>query len=138
MSSYLAYSYSACLTEKEQAEIDEKVKKNRAEFCRGFRRGTQISLSIYSLYSLATAAAYASDSCPYPSKTAPPADNGAVQPAPTSKPGFKPLSEGPKGAFVGGASAICGAALQNGDFYLGLACAALLVVGGIIINRPHD
>lgn len=56
---------------------------------------------------------------------------------PTPKPGFKPLTEGPKGAFIGGASAICAAALKSGDFYLGLACAFMLVVGGIIINRPH-
>jgi hypothetical protein len=49
---------------------------------------------------------------------------------------FKPLPEGTKGAYVGGASGICGAALQSGDFFLGLACAFLLVVGGIVTNRP--
>ena len=52
--------------------------------------------------------------------------------------GYKYLSlaEGTKGAHVGGTSEICGAVLQSGDFFLGLACAFLLVVGGIIINRP--
>ena len=59
-----------------------------------------------------------------------------AEPTPTQKPGFKPLTDGTKGAYVGGASAVCGAALQSGDFYLGLACAFLLVVGGIVINRP--
>ena len=136
MSAYLAYSYSTGLTKKEQTEIDEKTKKSREEFSKGFVKGASFSLTAYSLYSLTTSAAYAADS--NVPETAPkiPGDTGAVQPTPTPKPGFKPLSEGTKGAFVGGASAICGAALQSGDFYLGLACAFLLVVGGVIINRP--
>ena len=82
------------------------------------------------MYSLTTSAAYAADSnlsqtCP---KT--PENTVALQTTPTQKPGFKPLSQGTKGAYVGGA------ALQSGDFYLGVACAFLLVVRGIIINRP--
>ena len=134
MSAYLAYSYSTGLTKKKQTEIDEKVKKSREEFSKGFVKGTSFSLAAYSLYSLATSAAYAADSnVPAPKTTG---DTGAVQPTPTSKPGFKPLAEGTKGAYVGGASAICGAALQSGDFFLGLACAFLLVIGGIVINRP--
>ena len=133
MSAYLAYSYSTGLTKKEQIEIDEKTKKSREEFSKGFVKGASFSLAAYSLYSLATSAAYAADS----NLPKPPGDTGAVQPTPTPKPGFKPLSEGTKGAYVGGASAICGAALQSGDFYLGLACAFLLVVGGIVINRPN-
>ena len=137
MSAYLAYSYSTRLTKKKEIEIDEKTKKSREEFSKGFVKGASFSLAAYSLYSLATSAAYAADSnVPATPKT--PGDTGAVQPAPASKPkpGFKPLSEGTKGAYVGGASAICGAALQSGDFFLGLACAFLLVVGGVVINRP--
>jgi hypothetical protein len=84
------------------------------------------------LYSLTTSAAYAADSNVPPPKT--PRDTGAVQ-QPVSKPGFQTLTEGPKGAFVGGTSSICGAASQSGDFYLGLAFALLLIVGGIVINR---
>ena len=142
MSAFLAYSYSACLSEKEQAEIDQQVKKNRKEFCRGFEKGIKISITAYSIYRLAEAnSAYAADSCPDLGKAVPaaPENQGVVQPAPAQKvrPGFKPLTDGTKGAFVGGASAICGAALQSGDFYLGVACAFLLVVGGIVINRPH-
>lgn len=135
MSAYLAYSYSTGLTKKEQTEIDEKTKKSREEFSKGFVKGASFSLTAYYLYSLTTSAAYAADS--NVPETAPkiPGDPGAVQPTPTPKPGFKPLSKGTKGAFVGGASAICGAALQSGDFYLGVACAFLLVVGGIVINR---
>ena len=133
MSLYLAYSYSGCLTEKKQFEIDKKVKKSQEEFCKGFRRGTQISLSIYFVYLLATAPAYGADSCPDSGELVP---SPPAQSVPTHKPGFKPLSEGTKGAFVGGASAICGAALQSGDFILGLSCAFLLVAGGVIINRP--
>lgn len=136
MSAYLAYSYSIGLTKEEQIKIDEKTKKSREEFSKGFAKGASFSLAAYSLYSLTTSAAYAADSN-VPAKT--PGDTGAVQPAPKSnpKPGFKPLGKGPKGAFVGGASAICGAALQSGDFALGLACAFLLVVGGIVINRSQ-
>lgn len=144
MSALLAYSYSTCFSEKEQAEIDQQVKKNRKEFCRGFEKGTKISIAAYSIYRLAGAnSAYAADSYSDPGKAVPavPENHGVVQPQPTPvhqvKPGFKPLNDGTKGAFVGGASAICGAALQSGDFYLGVACAFLLVIGGIIINRPH-
>jgi hypothetical protein len=133
MSSYLAYSYSTGLTKEEEIKIDEKTKKSREEFSKGFVKGASFSLAVYTLYSLTTSAAYAADSN-VPATT--PKDTGAVQPAPTSKPGMKPLGDGPKGAFVGGASAICGAALQSGDFALGVTCAFLLVVGGIIINRP--
>lgn len=136
MSAFLAYSYSTRLTKKEQTEINEKTKKSREEFTKGFVKGASFSLAAYSLYSLTTSAAYAAESNVPAPKT--PRDTGAVQPAtPTPKPGFKPLTEGPKGTFIGGASAICAAALQSGDFYLGLACALMLVVGGIIINRPH-
>jgi len=97
-------------------------------------KGASFSLAAYSLYSLSTSAACAADSdVPATPKTS--GDIRAVQPAPASKPGFKLLSEGTKGAYVGKASAICGAALQSGDF-IGLACAFLLVVEGIVINRP--
>lgn len=131
MSVYLAYSYSTGLTKKEQIEIDEKTKKCREEFSKGFIKGASFSLAASSLYLLTLSAAYAAD-VPLPA----PGDAGAVQPAPAVKPEFKPLSEGSKGAFVGGASAICGVALQSGDFCLGLAFAFLLVMGGIVINRP--
>ena len=136
MSAYLAYSYSTGLTKKEQIKIDEKTKKSREEFSKGFVKGASFSLAAYSLYSLTTSAAYAADSNVPETAPKTPGDTGAVNPTPTPKPGFKPLAEGTKGAYVGGASAICGAALQSGDFYLGLACAFLLVVGGVIINRP--
>ena len=135
MIAYLAYSYSTSLTKKEQTEIDEKTRKSREEFSKGFVKGASFSLTAYSLYSLATSAAYAADSTVPQTAPKTPGDTAAVQPTPTQKPGFKPLSEGTKGAYVGGASAVCGAALQSGDFYLGVACALLLVVGGIVINR---
>ena len=135
MSAFLAYSYSTGLTKEKQIEINEKTRKSREKFTKGFVKGASFSLAAYSLYSLTTSAAYAADSNVPTPKT--PGDTGAVQqPKPTSKPGFEPLSDGTKGAYVGGASAICGAALQSGDFYLGLACAFMLVVGGIVINRP--
>jgi hypothetical protein len=134
MSAFLAYSYSTRLTKKEQTEINEKTKKSREEFTKGFVKGASFSFAAYSLYSLTTSTAYAADSNVPAPKTH--GDTGAIQPpTPKPKPRFGPLAEGPKGAFVVGASAICGAALQSGDFYLGLACAFMLVVGGIVINR---
>ena len=152
MSAYLAYSYSTGLTKEEQTKIDEKTKKSREEFSKGFVKGTSFSLAAYSLYSLTTSAAHAADSNVPQTAPKAPGDTGAVQPpstpavqppstpavqpTPTQKPGFKPLTDGTKGAYAGGTSAVCGAALQSGDFYLGLACAFLLVVGGIVINRP--
>lgn len=137
MSAFLAYSYSTGLTKKEQTEINEKTKKSREEFSKGFVKGASFSLAAYSLYLLTTSAAYAADSNVPASEPKTPIDTKAVQPTPTSKPGFKPLSETTKGTFVGGASAVCAAALQSGDFYLGLGCALLLVIGGILINRSE-
>ena len=137
MSAYLGYSYSTGLTKEEQTRIDKKTKKSREEFNKGFVKGTSLSLAAYSLYSLTTSIAHAADSNVPQTTPKGPGDTGAVKPTPpTQKPGFKPLTDGTKGAYVGGASAICGAALQSGDFYLGLACGFLLVVGGIVINRP--
>ena len=129
MSAYLSCLYSIILTKKEQTKIDKKTKKSREEFSKGFVKGTSFSLAAYSLYSLTTSAAYAADSNVPQTAPKTPGDTGSVQTTPTSKPGFKPLTDGTKGAYVGGTSAICGAALQSGDFYLGLACAFLLVVG---------
>lgn len=131
MTAYLGYSYSTSLTKEEQIQIDKKTEKSRTEFSKGFVKGISLSLAVYSLCLLSRSAAHAKE---VPVSKNPPVDAGAVQPA--SKPGFKPVETGVKGTFVGGATAICGAALQSGDFFLGLACATLLVVGGIIINRP--
>lgn len=71
-------------------------------------------------------AAYAADSNP-PTTTNPPGDTGAAEPA------HAPKSEGSKGAYVGKASSICD--VVSGDFCLGMGCAFMLVVGGIVINR---
>ena len=87
MSAYLAYLYSTGLTKKEQTEIDEKTKKSREEFSKGFVKGAIFLLAAYSLYSL-----------------------------------------------TDGASAICAAALQSGDFDLSLVCAYMLVVEDIVYS----
>lgn len=133
MSAYLAYSYSTRLGKEEETQIDQHVKENQINFKEGFKKGTVTALALYSVYSMTTHAAHALE----PIKSPGP---GQVEPAPATapadKPGFKPLGDAPKGAFIVGASAICGAALQSGDFYLGFACAMMLVVGGIVINRP--
>ena len=139
MSAYLAYSYSTNLTYEEKIKIDSRIEKSRKDFSKGFQKGMRISLSTYFIFLLLksiSTPAYAADvPAGKPDPNIGP-EQGLVSPAKTPKPGMKPLGEGPKGAFVGGASAICGAALQSGDFALGLACAFLLVIGGIVINRP--
>ena len=136
MSGFLAYSYSACLSEKEGVKIDQQVKKNRKEFVRGFKKGIKTSILSYSIYTLVSATpAYANDSCPDPAPVkTDPAKTGPVPTGPiNNRPGFKPLSDRTKGTFAGG---VCLAALQSGDFYLGVACAFLVVIAGIVVNRP--
>ncbi len=134
MSAYLAYSYSINLIDEEKIKIDSRVEKSRNDFGKGFQKGMKVSLSMYSIFLLVKSTAHAAD---VPAGT--PDFNVYPEPGPVvpvAKPGMKPLNEATKGAFVGGSSAICGAALQSGDFALGLACAFLLVIGGLIINRP--
>lgn len=57
MSAFLAYSCSTRLVEKEQTKINEKTKKPRKEFTKGFVKGPSFSLATYSLYSLTTSLA---------------------------------------------------------------------------------
>ncbi len=141
MSAYLAYSYSRNLTNEEEIKIHQQVEESREKFGKGFQKGMKISLSIYSIFLLlksTSTSAYASDmsdstltpaKCPEPGPIAPTGP----------RPGMKALDEGTKGLFVGGASAVCTAAVQSGDYIIGLACAFLLVVGAIVINRtPHN
>ena len=143
MSSYLAYSYSSNLTTKERNEIDLRTKKSREEFSRGFSTGMTISVAaaaVYSTYSFfASKAAYALEPIVKPDSPMPEGTPAQVEPIPNqpNRPGFRPLSDGPRGALVGAISTICATAAQSGDFLLGLACAGLLVVGGVIVNRPH-
>ena len=139
MSAYLAYSYSINLTDEEEKKFDSQVKKSRKDFSKGFQKGIQISLSMYSVFLLVKSTATPAYAADVPTGTTDP--NVCPKPGPVvpvTKPGMKPLGDGPKGAFVGGASAICGAALQSGDFALGITFAFLLVIGGIIINRSHE
>jgi hypothetical protein len=136
MSLYLAYSYSSCLTKKEENKINERVHYSQEQFYQGFNKGVKFSLMAYSIYSLTTTVAYASDQCPStdtcPSPANPPAPGtDVVKP----KPGFKPLPSAAKGAAIGGATGVCGAALQSGDFIYGLLCGLLLVGIGWVNNR---
>ena len=65
MSALLGYSYSTGLTnltKEEESEINQKTKKSREEFAKGFGKGASFSLAAYSLYLLTTSAAYAADS----------------------------------------------------------------------------
>ena len=127
MSAYLAYSYSTGLTKKEQTKIDQKTKKSWEEFSQGFVKGISFSLAAYSFCSLITSAAYAADSNVPQTAPKTPVDTGVVPPTPTPKPEFKPLTDGTKRAYIGGASTIYGVA-QSGDFYLGIVFAFMLVM----------
>lgn len=110
MSAYLTYSYNIRLTSEKQDEIDEKTKKVREEFSKGFVKGASISLVVYYFYLLTR----------------------AVQPgSTTSKPGFEPLSEATGDTFLK-------AALRNTDFYLGFVFAIFLVIASDIFNRPNN
>lgn len=131
MTSYLAYSYNVGLTKKKQLKIDKKAKKSRKDFSKGFIKGANLSLAAYSLYSLATSAAYAEDLCSSSPKPPEPVKDIAKP-----KPGFKPLSPGTKGVAISEAGGVCTAALQSGDFILGLMFAILLIGIGVINNRP--
>lgn len=53
-SCYLAYSYSTSLTKKEQTKIDEKIKKSREKFSKGFLKCTNFSLGVYAFYAFMT------------------------------------------------------------------------------------
>ena len=137
MSAYLAYSYSINLTDEKKIEVDSQVDKGRKDFSKGFQKGMKVSLSIYSIFLLVKSTAILVHAVDVPAGK--PDFNVRPEPepvVPVAKPRMKPLNDAVKGTFVGGSSAICGAVLQSGDFALGLACAFLLVIGAIIMNRP--
>jgi len=131
MSAYLAYSYSSCLEEKEQREIDQQVQKCQKEFCEGASDSLKLCLTIYSIYSLTTKSAYASDQCPKPGSTP---SNSVQKPQP--KPGFKPLTRRQKGGVASAAGTICSIALATGDYLLGGACVMLVFIFLNVMNRP--
>ena len=137
MSAYLAYLYSINLTDEEKIKVDSRVEKGREDFSKGFQKGMKVSLSMYSIFLLVKSTTTLVHAVDVPAGT--PDFNVCPEPGPVvpvPKPGMKPLDGPSRGAFVGGSSAICATALQSGDFALGLACAFLLVVGGIVMNRP--
>ena len=132
------YGYCLNVTKQEKLEIDEKTKNSREEFRKGFVKAVSFSLAVYTAYSLTKSAAYATDGNVPANPNVPattPKDTGAVQPAPNSRSGMQPLSDGSKGAFVAGASGVCAVALQTGDYVLGDACGLLVVVAVLIMNR---
>ena len=132
MSGYLYYSYSSCLSQEEENEINERVIESQEQFCKGFNKGLKVSFIIYSIYLLTTTVVDANDQCPEPAKS-PSSESGKELVKP--KPYFKPVPAGVKGVAIGGVEGVCTAALQIGDFILGLMCAMLLIGIGVINNR---
>jgi hypothetical protein len=145
MQAYLAYSYSTNLTDQEKIKVDARVEESRKDFSKGFKKGMKVSLSVYSIFLLmkSTAAAVHAVDVP-PGPPGPPGTPGTPGSnipgpvVPAVKPGMKPVTGKVRGMFIGAASTICGAFLQDGDFLIGLSCAFLLVTGAIILNRPHE
>nr|ULD16107.1 hypothetical protein [Cylindrotheca closterium] len=139
MSEYLCYSYSSCLSQEEENEINERVSQSQEQLYKGFNKGLKVSLIVYSIYSLTTTIVHANDQCPgvdpAPNKSpsSAPRRNGKELVKP--KPGFKPVYARAKGVAIGGAGGICTAALQSGDFVLELMCAIVLIGVGVINNR---
>ena len=130
MSSYLAYSYSTCLTEEEGNKINEKVRESQKEFCRGANDGFKVGLTVYSIY-LTTRGAHASDQCPPPKNSPVPAPETAVA---KPKPGFKPLKLRQLGAATNAGGTICVVAIGSGDYLLGAACIGLVFAFLNIVN----
>jgi len=119
MSTYLAYSYSSCLTEEEKNKINERVNKSQEQFYKGFNKGFKVSLMVYSIYSLTTTVAHTSDQCPTNDTTSTPAK---ANPSLPGKEVVKPKPVPPR---------------ASGDFVLGVMFAILLIGIGIINNRPN-
>ena len=135
MSLYLGYSYSSCLSKEEEEEINKRVRESRKEFCKGASDSLKVCLTIQSIYSLTTQAAYASDQCPNtPGQV--PANTPAKDVAkPKPKPGFKPLTRRQVGASTSAGGTICAIAIASGDYLLGGACIMLVFVFLNIVNR---
>lgn len=101
-----------------------QTKKAGEEFLKGFVTGSSLSLTSYFFFLLTASKA------------------NAVKPVGLFKYSLiapkrhsRPLDESTKGLFTDGAGAICTAAIQSGDFTLGVACSFLLIIVGIIMNR---
>ena len=149
MNAYLDYSYNTGLTTKKN-EIDEKIKKSKEQFAKGFVKGTTLSLKAYALYSLLTCAAYAADRnlSETPGKTS--GNTGTAKPVigPRKrlvrlKPGgrAKPTSSlVSKSGFKSLFSAILfgDATYESDHFHLDMTCTFLVFMASIIINRRKN
>ena len=128
MSLYLGYSYSSGLSKEEEQKINKRVHESRKELCKGASDSLKVCLTVQSIYSLTTQAAYASDQCPANTP-------GKDVAKPKPKPGFKPLTRRQVGASTSAGGTICAIALASGDYLLGGACVMLVFVFLNIVNR---
>lgn len=131
MSLYLGYSYSSSLSKEEEEEMNKRVRESRKEFCKGASDGLKVCLTVQSIYSLTTQAAYASDQSPNTPANTPAKDVAKPKP----KPGFKPLTRRQVGASTSAGGTICAIAIASGDYLLGGACIMLVFVFLNIVNR---
>lgn len=135
MSLYLSYSYSSCLSKEEEEEINKRVRESRKQFCKGVSDGLKVCLTVQSLYSLTTQAAYANDQCPNTPGQGPTNTNTPAKDVAKPKPGFKPLTRRQLGASTSAGGTIYAIAIASGDYLLGGACIMLVFVFLNIVNR---
>jgi hypothetical protein len=126
MDAFLSYPVSTLLSPEQELEIDERTQKARENFCRGFVKGTSLSLLVYSLYSIGTSSAYASE---HPK----PATPVATEQIPIQSMSLnKTFSDMTKSCFRGGTGLVCLSAVRSGDYILGLSSAILVVIACIV------
>ena len=115
MNSCLSYSYSTGLNPEKENEINQKVKKSREKFPKGFAKGASYSFEAYSVYSMVITSAHGADGInlvPHQNEVCggyeiPIGHRVGMQPAPRSA-GFRPLSDLGKGTVLDRISSICG------------------------------
>lgn len=126
----ITLSYSETKTVKDRLEDDNRVRKNQQEFVQGAKFGFQI----YSIYLLVGQARSVCAKEIVPSK--PPSQNQPIPGAGNPNPPKPGLSDTQKGVFTGSATGICGLALQTSNFWLGVACVGLLIIGSKVVGAP--
>ena len=146
MSLYLGYTQIIGLSTNQQIAVDRRVRKSRKQFVVQFINEANICLPVFLAFMFGFSSKLDSIrfSCGLQCQSTIRCFYGYIFRSiyrksfcyyKAGKPGFRPLDHKVKGLFVGSATGVCSAALQSGDYLLGMACATLCLVAGIIMNR---
>lgn len=122
----ITLSYSKTNNQEEALKQQKRVEKNQQEFMAGVRAG----LALYSTYSILTWICQAQPSWAKDLQPRPQQQQQGSTPTPNK------LNEAQKGVFVGSATGICGLAFQTSNFWLGVACVGLLIIGSKVVGAP--